>query len=855
MTWPRGGPGTVLRVEMPASYGIFLGLRITPQALRCQAVRAAGLEGSMLSRSTPIHEGALRRLHPDTLEDAARIRALFVRARDEGTDFHRGLNSRADLEVAVLEEVLDDELVFRTKNFDRASIGEQVFLNFTSAGRPYFFATRPLSNLHEGRLRVKLPAAIFYGERRDRARRPPDGGAGDPSRVEVEDGQGGYHKAWVEDVSPSGLGLLIETDAIPEQPVKVRFLDGQNSGAELQLELRNHQPAEGRQGWTRYGLSRHLPAPVNPVEVEEFDELALEVAPDPAYPGVEDPRVVRIRNGSGEEIVGLVDAWGDSGARTAVVMPNGWGQTKEVLLPLARTLVTTFRGNEEDVVVLRYDGTQRRGESHKGPEPQAPGLESRDFVFSQGVRDLEAVVAYMRDSEEWGVSRLIVVSFSAAAIEVRKTVARDGGRTIDGWVSVVGSPDLQSMSRSISGGIDFIAGHELGLEFGLQELLGVTLDVDKVVKDAKSHGMAFVEDAGRDFAATDIPITWYHGRHDAWVDLARVQSVLSHGDTSRRRLVVVPTGHQLRSSKQASQVFQCIAREVGRMALGRDFSPQSPSAREVRRLRAAERRRLPSEETDLHAFWVDYLVGRDRSVGIELLTASNAYRNLMAEQIAALELGPDQRVVDLGSGTGSFALGLAAWPERPSGLRVTAFDYVEDALRRSRSRVAARPGGADFVFECAEANLNLLARGQHIPVADGGADRVLASLLLSYLEVPTRLLEEAFRILRPGGRLVISSLCRDADISGLYVEAYAELQAGDAVAALPELQALELGDLARNFLNDAAKILEFEDSGAFHFWEPDELADIVRACGFQDVRTLRSLGTPPQAVVLAALRP
>ena len=227
----------------------------------------------------------------------------------------------------------------------------------------------------------------------------------------------------------------------------------------------------------------------------------------------------------------------------------------------------------------------------------------------------------------------------------------------------------------------------------------------------------------------------------------------------------------------------------------------------------------------------------------------------MLDQLAALEVEEGQHIVDLGSGTGSFALGLAAWSERPPGLRVTAFDYVEAALQRSRDRVAARPGGAGFVFECAEANLDLLDRGQHIPVADGGVDRVLASLLLSYLELPGRLLEEAFRILRPGGRLVLSSLCRDADISGLYVEAYAELQAGDAVASLPELQTLELGDLARNFLNDAAKILEFEDSGAFHFWEPRELADLVAACGFEAIQTVRSLGDPPQAVVLAARKP
>jgi len=210
----------------------------------------------MLSRSTPIGEGALRRLHPETLEDPARIRALLARVRDNGAAFHRGLNRRIDLETAYLETVLEDELVLRAENFDRAPIGAQIFLNFSCDDRPYFFATRPTAAFGEGQIRVAIPPTLFFGERRDRARRAPDGGAGDPSRVEIEDGRGGFRQASVENVSPSGLGLLLDSDFLPDRPVKVRFLDGRDSGTELQLELRNRRPVEGRKGWTRIGLAR-----------------------------------------------------------------------------------------------------------------------------------------------------------------------------------------------------------------------------------------------------------------------------------------------------------------------------------------------------------------------------------------------------------------------------------------------------------------------------------------------------------------------------------------------------------------------------------------------------------------------
>ena len=137
----------------------------------------------------------MRRLHPETIEDPGRVRALLEDARAEGVPFHRGLNRRADLETATLEEILEEELVLRAPNFARSALGDQVFLNFTFAERPFFFATRICAEGEASRIRVGIPATIYFGERRDRARRAPDGGAGDPRRVEVEDGYGFFREA------------------------------------------------------------------------------------------------------------------------------------------------------------------------------------------------------------------------------------------------------------------------------------------------------------------------------------------------------------------------------------------------------------------------------------------------------------------------------------------------------------------------------------------------------------------------------------------------------------------------------------------------------------------------------------
>ena len=79
-------------------------------------------------------------------------------------------------------------------------------------------------------------------------------------------------------------------------------------------------------------------------------------------------RVVRYQNERGERLVGIIDSWGDTRGATAVVIAPAWGRTKETLLPLARTIVETFRAANHPVVVLRFDGIRKRGESHNDPD-------------------------------------------------------------------------------------------------------------------------------------------------------------------------------------------------------------------------------------------------------------------------------------------------------------------------------------------------------------------------------------------------------------------------------------------------------------------------------------------------------
>ncbi|MCF4165077.1 class I SAM-dependent methyltransferase [Zavarzinia compransoris] len=131
-------------------------------------------------------------------------------------------------------------------------------------------------------------------------------------------------------------------------------------------------------------------------------------------------------------------------------------------------------------------------------------------------------------------------------------------------------------------------------------------------------------------------------------------------------------------------------------------------------------------------------------LAIALATREGIWRRRM---LAALTATPGQTVVDIGAGTGSFALMLAR--QRP-GVRIVAID-PDPAVRAIAERKFARAGIAiDYVT----------AGGEDAPAAitPGSIDWVTISLVLHQCPqaVKQAILHNAFALLREGGRLLIS---------------------------------------------------------------------------------------------------
>lgn len=115
--------------------------------------------------------------------------------------------------------------------------------------------------------------------------------------------------------------------------------------------------------------------------------------------------------------------------------------------------------------------------------------------------------------------------------------------------------------------------------------------------------------------------------------------------------------------------------------------------------------------------------------------------------LAWARLEPGEAVVDLGCGSGADAL-LAAGEVGPTG-RVAGVDFLGEMVERARGFAAE--AGADHL-ELHQAEM------EDLPLPDASADVVISNGSINLSARKSRVLAEAHRVLRPGGRLVVADL-------------------------------------------------------------------------------------------------
>lgn len=1012
-------PAEVVRVTTLAPQGIGLGLQFRglPDAAVEQIHRF--VLGRLLAEIAEIMEGDPRPIDPRNVQLVSPIEsvAAYLRGLLEaegpvpGTLFQRDVGELVDIQLTATDP--HRALVtLRDAGARHPRVGDHIHLTLTRGSFNAHAHTQVQARSGD-QVVLDLPPSLTVFELRRAPRRAPS-----PEEMFVSIPlpfpPGKKLRCEVLDISSTGLAFKVRADAayfLPGTPLRDLAISGVGGDGERRksAQVMHITPLGGPDGVAEhlrigidFGISDEAFAkgarPRAAAEkrsvsfVEKMGLLIGRLVPRrasalPSGPAASGVEVLRIPNKRREDIVALLNTTPRAGRKLhapVVIIPPAHGKRKESTSVLAQILVESFARARRDVVVLRFDGVRNIGESYKDPDCREPGREALRSSLSQAVDDLHAVIDHAYNNPLFSPSEVVLCCFSLQGVPGRRAAFQDQGRRIHYLIGVNGAVGAQEMIRNAAGGVDYIAQRASGKHIGTAAILGINIDGDPYADDLIRSGLAFMSEARREIAAITVPVTWFLGRHDAWIDPSTIREFMAVPAPAPREVVELDIGHLPLTSFEAITLFSQIVRCIGRQVLREDLEPAIPDPRELTRVRHAEWRRVPKIPLpDRRSYWHDYLLGdSEHKLGYDVLNASDEYLAFLDREAELLDIKPEHLVADMGCGTGNFAARLLrrrGHRSRPVCARLALVDFVPQALDEAERKLHALAGerelgppampvvsrhavnldispvrtlrrfvaGELFGYDALKGiirglsdysldtwrawddwRLHDILRGreldkqdlahvrasfpadeqevildtnrlsrwlrgrcddedllrdgrarrergealqvgdlrlsrlslktgdavERLPFADASLDRINCSLVLSYLANPLELLREFHRVLRPGGRLVVSSMLPDFDMSRIYQRVLRRIETDPSLPLPPGTDRAGFASDMRAFLNNAAFLLMLAEEGQFAFFSRDELCGLCERAGFRRVENHLGFGDPPQAHIAVGHR-
>jgi phosphatidylethanolamine/phosphatidyl-N-methylethanolamine N-methyltransferase len=159
------------------------------------------------------------------------------------------------------------------------------------------------------------------------------------------------------------------------------------------------------------------------------------------------------------------------------------------------------------------------------------------------------------------------------------------------------------------------------------------------------------------------------------------------------------------------------------------------------------RHRAQAHESRLYS---EYALLYDKTFG-------KIFYDRIKQVIDSLNIPPGARVLELGAGTGT------SFPAYPRHCQVIGIDLAEDMLAQARAKIAKNSW-----FHLQVMKMDAL----DLTFADNGFDYVTAFHTVTVVPDPVRMLDEAKRVCRPGGKIVIvNHFTTDLPVIGPLTEA------------------------------------------------------------------------------------